>query len=86
MNALSISESEEANWSSDDGTEEDAGEGKHDVGIERHRVKAGLGAEVPRAEGGASESRSEETIATEDLEASVEVTEANMEDVGVVLD
>lgn len=85
MEALSVTESQVANGGTDDTTEEHAGEREHDVGVEGDGVDAGLDAEVPPAEGGASEGGGEEAVAAEDLEVG-RVTEANVEEVGVVLD
>ena len=55
MKALSVTESKIADETADDTAEEEAREGEHDVGVEGDGVKAGLGAEVPPTEGGASE-------------------------------
>ena len=55
VQALSVTESQIPDESADHSTQEDAREGQHDVRVEGDGVEAGLGAEVPPAEGGASE-------------------------------
>ena len=85
MKALSVTESKIADETADDTAEEEAREGEHDVGVEGDGVEAGLGAEVPPTEGGASENRSKKSVTSEDLQVG-RISKTNVEEVGVVLD
>ena len=85
VKALSVAESKISNETADHTTEEDAREGEHDVGVEGDGVEAGLGAEVPPTEGGASENRPEKSVTSEDLQVG-RIAKTNVEEVGVVLD
>ncbi len=86
MEALSVAESEVADPAANCEAEEEAGEGEHDVGIEGYGVQAGLGREVPVAEGGTSEGACQPAVSTEDLVAVGEVRDGYVVNVGVMLD
>ena len=62
VKALSVTESKIADETADDTAEEEAREGEHDIGVEGDGVEAGLGAEVPPTEGGASEDWAKESV------------------------
>jgi hypothetical protein len=86
VESLSVSELEVADGTTDEGTQEDAGEGESNACVEGCGVQAGALSVVPVAESGTSEGGEEEAVAASDLNALAEIEEVNVEDVGVVLD
>lgn len=86
VEALSVTESEEADPSTNYGAEEQAGEREHDVSIEGYGVEASLGREVPVAEGSTSKGGSEPCAASKNLVALREIRNGNMINVRVMLD
>ena len=85
VEALSVAESKIADKATDDTSEEEAGEGEHDVRVEGDGVEAGLGPEVPPAEGGAGEHGAQEGVTTQDLQVGG-IAKTHMEKVRVVFD
>ena len=85
MEALPITESKIADWTTDYSTKENAREGKHDVSVERDGIKACLRAKVPPTERGACESRCEESVTSEDLQVG-RISKTNVKEIGVVFD
>ena len=86
MEALSITESQEASEATSNGTEEQAREGEENVGIEGYGVEAGLPGEVPAAESCTGDGAGEPCVAAQNLVALREVSDGNVINVGVMLD
>jgi hypothetical protein len=86
VEALSITESQEADEATRNGTEEQAREGEENVGIEGYGVEAGLPGEVPAAESCTSDRSSEPCVAAQNLVGLGDIRDGNVINVGVMLD